>query len=184
MEEANQLMADAASLPEFGGGNVSQVINYAFRLADQELYRDALDQVNAIAETDASDFGLMFIWSISACAHHALGDEAARDDNLARLRENWTDNGWAYQDALMCTGQTEAAAAFLIERINDPNERDSALSGLQRIAPYFENTPLAKHALDDHAFKALADREDVRRAVDAHGRILAYDGVYLIGSGL
>ncbi len=171
VEEADAMMVRAIALPENGGANISQVLNYATMLSYQGRQEEALMMAGRLDEDRLSQSDLMWIWSVQACAQHRLGRSEARNQRLALLQTKWGTNAPAYQRALVCVGDLDAAAAVLVDRLNDPRLRIEALAALQD-HPFLisaEAMPLCAEL--EAAFRALRQRPEVSAAIAAHGRI-------------
>lgn len=171
VQEADAWMVRAADLPENGGPNVSQVMNYATMLSYQGRQEDALMLLRQLEEGELPHPDLMWIWSLQACAQHRLGRPDARDRRLGQLRKDWSANAPAYQRALVCLGDVEAAAALLVARLDDPQLRAEALAAVQDrpLLISAEAMPLAAEL--EAGFRALRQRPEVLAAIAEHGRI-------------
>jgi tetratricopeptide (TPR) repeat protein len=171
VQEADAWMTRAVALPENGGPNVSQVINYATLLSYQDRQEDALAMLERLEEASLPVSDLMWVWSLQACAQHRLGRPDARDIRLAQLESDWRVNAPAYQRALVCLGDLDAAAALLVARLGNPQLRADALAALQDrpLLISAEVLPLAAELQAD--FRALRQRPEVLAAIAEHGRI-------------
>jgi len=175
IDEADAIMERSMELAEGRSLNVSQTINYGALLISQARYQEGLDTLDLMEDRSASSYGDMWVWSGRVCGNHHLGNLAVRDTYLSRMSDGWDDNPAAYQRALICTNMTDEAAALMIRRLEHPSHRDGALQALQRLTPLhsipeFENSQRWAAAVD-----ALAEREDIQRALEPVGRIETHD---------
>lgn len=174
-EDANAMMRRSANLVEGSSPNVSQVINLAGMYVRQQRFEEALSVLEVMADREASPYGDMWAWSLEACALHGLERSDERDTIIARMEENWLDNAAAMQQVLICSSQTERAAAHMIRRLENPQEYPGALLALQRKRPSTANRDLALGRAWEAAVDALGERDDVAAAASDVGRILEID---------
>jgi hypothetical protein len=94
---------------------------------------------------------------------------------LTYLREHRTDSPRTLQRALLTTGALDEAEQWLLQRLNNPTQRTSALMEMQR---YFE-PPRPPRAAQWHALSmALRERATIRAAVSKVGKIDSYPWRY------
>jgi tetratricopeptide (TPR) repeat protein len=117
-----------------------------------------------------SPYGQAGSEAIRICASRQLNDSTTVMESLSYLRSREQDNESALPHALLCLNDLDGLAELMIRRLNDPASRRLALLSLQvGPATAFEALPFMKTIGDRE--NALRAREDVRRAVDAVGRI-------------
>lgn len=116
-----------------------------------------------------SEYGKAVIQKIRAGAASDSGDAGALETALGYLREHEADGPGQMEHALLISGRTEEAAGLLLARLNDPDQRTDALVALQ---DYAIPSAAAERAI--HAFQALRDRPEIRRAIGATGTIERY----------
>ena len=159
-------MGMAAS--EDGQTNVSQLINLA--LAQNRFGRpdDALATlaVRDFSKSGASPYGTMLYRAARACAHHLLGRGAEASADLDYVRSHEKDAPVAVTDLFLCRGETEAAAASVIRRLDDPEHRADMLLELSdyELAP--PPLPTDRKALN---LEAVKKRPDVKAAIARAG---------------
>jgi tetratricopeptide (TPR) repeat protein len=177
-EEGEAALREGAKLTEGDEPNVSQSINLAGYLIREGRAAEALALVGAAGK--ASPYGDAWIASVRSCAGALLNDEALRVDGLKYLEEHVDDNPQAFSRALLCSNDLDGAAALMIRRLERQQWRGTALEALQ-ITPRSAADELPFQKLMTARFDLLRDRADVRRAVEAVGRIevIPFD----IGSG-
>jgi len=164
-DEAIAMYRRAAGTRELGAANVSQVLNLAHHLVSAGQPREALDVVASVG--NMSPFGRMVLVGVQHRAALALGDGPAADAALDYLQRNRGDGEGVYTEALLDRGQDDAAAAALVENLENPEKRLGALYSVQRF--------LGSASLDparDARQRAMHAREDVQAAVERHGRTL------------
>lgn len=171
IEDGNERMGRGSRLAEHDLLNVSQLINFSSMLMQQGDDSRALETLEAIEGRDVSPYGWMMVWSVRACAHHALGNSDQRDEYLVNLAENWTDAPSGYQRALLCTGNDEAAADLLVRRLEDPVHAASTLDDLQHRIMLFRNSGMDRPLAWRRQLDELAQRPEVVDAIEAVGRI-------------
>ena len=165
-DEAVTQLRKAARRPQNGGMNVSQTLNLARLLARLER----TDEVDEAMEElgDMSPYGRMQLALNRLIVAVASKDEAGVTKQLDAMRTERTEAISGYQVALVLSGQIEAAAILLIERLHSEDWRREALSEMQTYAE-MPQTPLDElHASRWHEILA---RKDVQKALHAVGRI-------------
>ena len=174
--QADAAMARLAALnatpistrPGMAGTVISEV------LLAQSLgrYKEALQLADAAEAklTGASDYGRLYLAQARTCALAALGrkDEAAKA--AAPLIDKPEANDDAYLAAMICLGRMDAAAAAIIRRLADPDDRAAMLFNLQ---PFLINDrPGARDKPYRAGMRALKARPDVKAAYLKAGRDL------------
>lgn len=165
-DEALRQREAAARRPERGGMNVSQVINLAELYNQLGRVRDARDAVGEIGSM--SPYGRMQLELVRLRAAVALGDDEATSTALDFLRTHRADAIGAWQDALIVTGNLDAAADLLIERLGRDDWRGDALLAVQDWAPTPRTPMLEAH---EKAWKQVIARPSVLAAIARVGRI-------------
>ena len=154
------------ALSENGGVNVSQTINLAQSQLTLGRPADAIATLAGLAPGDPtlSPFGAMQMVTTRGCAQTRLGTAAA--DAIGYARAHAADAPEAFTGLLLCIGDTSGAAASLIGRLKDPDQRTDALRTLSDFDP-----PLPGTRPDPDAARLLAlrNRPDVRAAIAAAG---------------
>jgi tetratricopeptide (TPR) repeat protein len=152
---------------------ISMAINHSSLLLDQLRDAPALeaaDKIDALAPGAMSDYGQMWVWKTQTCASAALGQTERSRTALAKMQAMQDKNVAATMLALLCTDQLDAAEQLLIMRLADPDKRSAMLTALQDFEPApadpFTGAMRAK-------LLALRARPTVRKAIEAHGRILS-----------
>ena len=167
-DEARVAFRLAIETGEDGARNVSQAINFASRLVGEGRPLEALDALSEVG--NASPYGDMWVAAERACASEQLGDRAVRDTALAFLREHEEDNPSARIRGFICMNDLDGAAATIIHRLQDPDDRTEALVALQRYRERAHaGTPQSR--LIQQRYDAVRDRPDVQAAIAAVGRI-------------
>lgn len=167
-DEALAAMRAGAGAAEHGETNTSQTINLGFFLVELGRPKDALAEVERIDwNKGASPYGRMQLQFVRALSWQQLGRKDETDKIIAWFREHEIDSKDTAQDAYMETGDENAAAALLIARLGDPDDRAAALLDVQD----FRQLPPSEQ---DRKTAALRDRlharADVTAAIDAVGR--------------
>ncbi len=153
--------------------SVSQPIDLALLLC--ELNRPDEAMAALPAKEGASDYGkmLMALVQLSAAVERGAVEDA--DKALSYLREHRADSPGVLQDALLRAGALDDAELVLLSRLNDPDERTSALIQMQ-VYSEPKRPPLA--AEWRARFAAIKERPAVRAAVAQFGEIDNYNWTY------
>jgi beta-barrel assembly-enhancing protease len=165
--EAEAMVRAAADRKEDGRRNVSNVINLAWFYAEAGRSDEALAALLDLGQ-DMSAYGLMQMHGARYAAALQKGDVAISNESLAYLAEHRNDALDTWQWTLVRANRLDEAAALLIERLRDPVLRGQALDDLQ---DYADPPPAAERAIWNARWTQIRNRADVRRAVDAVGRI-------------
>lgn len=175
-EEALAEARRGSQLREDGQPNVSQALNLGTVLCAMKRPREALDAIDTVGEM--SGYGRTVQATIRHCAAVQLGDAATAQRELAYLREHQADGERNYLKALLIGGDQDTAAAFLIGMLQSEQARGEALEWMQGYT-HLHPFPL------DAEFLAIRDtllaRKDVRKALDAVGRVENYPIDGLVG---
>lgn len=171
-EEALEALETAARLPENGKANINQTLNLAAQQMDMGRYKAALATVASVRDDRVSPYGRSVGLRITACSATQLGDLKTADEAILRLRELKLEAKRHLEDALLCRGDLDGAAAMVIERLQNPVQRNLALFGLQ-VTP-LRPSPLPLDVTLRRRRDELRARPDVRAAIDAVGRVITY----------
>jgi len=170
-EAAVAQMEAASHLHEPAGGNVYATINLAAMYNDLGQTQKAAATLQRLAGAELSLYGRMQVQAEQLRTALALQDEPSAMRALDYLRSHRAEEIGAYQGALLAAHRDEDGAALLIARLQEPQERSSALLAVQVYAEDAE--PAA--VLEEHTrWRALVNRGDVQQAVEAVGRIAEY----------
>lgn len=171
-ESVDQLMA-AAELPERGQRNVSQTINYAARLLDLNRLDDAEKALSRVGRM--SELGEMTRDLIRLGIEVQRGEERKIRKLAEKIERYESISPSRLQYAYLVLGDLDAAAAILIERLRDEDQRLGALFGLQHSVQTWERSGAPEYVrLLESRLESLRGRPDVRATVDEVGRILTF----------
>lgn len=151
---------------------VSQRINLGDRLVSVGRPKDALQQVKDVDDKNAAPYGVMSAYEVKVCAYAELGDAGNLKAALAYMTAHAEDGQEPLQSAQVCAGDLDAMAKQLMVRLDDPDERNQALSSVQTYL-----TPAGQSAWQKtiaERYKALLARPDVKAAIDKYGVIRSY----------
>lgn len=166
--EAERVEKLAARHPENGSMNVSQLINLGTLYADLNQPDEA---ANAIIELGKmSDFGRMQLEAVKLRIAIEKKDDAAIAAAMTYMREHRNDDIRVWEDALLLRGQLDAAAALLIERLQDPDWRNGALVDMQ----HYDGGDVAEMAVQktiEERWDTITARPDVQAAMEKVGRV-------------
>jgi tetratricopeptide (TPR) repeat protein len=163
-DRAVALMTRAAGMEEHGGVNVSHRLNLGAYLCDLGRADAAARAIETLGEM--SGFGKLTLASVKRCIAELRGDVASHESAIAFLRANSADGPLFVAEQLLRVKDIDGAAELLQGALADPDKRLEALAWVQtyrelpsRIRGYAE------------ARTQLLEREDVRQAIAAVGRI-------------
>ncbi|MGH7023675.1 MAG: hypothetical protein ACREEB_08805 [Caulobacteraceae bacterium] len=168
-DEALTTLAKAASRPEHGEPNTSQILNLGEKYADLGRPREALDSIKDVGSM--SGYGRMTLEHIRACSFAQLGDAADLKASLKYLREHDGDAPKLLFEALLCANDQDAASGYLIKELANPQTRQQFLVRMQDFASVRE-APFAAEV--SRRRLAVRARPEVRAAILAVGHIDAY----------
>ena len=169
--EAVQIRARDAALKE-GRDLVSQRINLADLYNRLGRPQDALKELSTFRPEDASIYGQMVVESVRACAYAGQGDKDRLKASLDTLRAHKDQAPGPVTEAVVCAGDEDGAAALLIARLDDPDQRSHELFDDQDYLPAPHPTAFDQ-MIDDH-MKHILRRPDVQAAVARYGVIESY----------
>lgn len=157
-----------AEQQEDGNLNVSQVINLADFQLDFARPADALATISVFDGNDraASPFGMMQVYFTRGCAQAQLDRPAEAASALKYLQEHEKDAPGALTDMLLCTGDLDGAAASVVRRLADPDNRPGMLMQASTFDPPVIALPLSR--LKVNMAKVLA-RPEVQAAIQRAG---------------
>ncbi|HEX3912709.1 MAG TPA: hypothetical protein VHW71_04315 [Steroidobacteraceae bacterium] len=170
-DEGIDQLAAASYVADRDGKNVSQVINLGDLYCDLGKPTEAL-QVLARLGSEISPYGRMQEAYVRLDAAIQMGDAAEKEKWLAFIREHRIDAPRTYDDALLRMDDSDAAAKWLIERLEDRELRSAALLSIQEYAAPRET---ARQAELRTLKGELMARPDVQAEVAKVGRIEKYN---------
>jgi tetratricopeptide (TPR) repeat protein len=163
---ARGFLERAAGSSEYGTPNVSQVINWANALVFESRPEEALRVLERLGR--ASPAGTMVAGAVRVCAYEQLGRVADRDAALAEMRKNEDDDASALSQALLCANQLDDAAALMVRRLSNDDQREPAFTTFHET----QSSPVEEldFARLMHArARKMRDQPEVRRALEAVG---------------
>ncbi len=169
--EAAQVKARDAALKE-GVDLVSQKINLADLYNRLGRPQDALKELGDLHNDGASVYGQMVAEQVRACAYAVLGDKDRLKASLDLMRTHNSEAPGLLATALTCAGDEDGAAALLIARLDDPEQRTGELVSDQDYLPAPHPT-VFDQKVDVHV-KNILKRPDVRAAIAKYGVIESY----------
>lgn len=173
--DAMRVEARAAQYPEQGSPNTSQFINLGTWLANLRKPDEAAEAISKVGGVSA--FGGMQYEGVKLRIAVDRRDESAIRASMTYMRAHQAEDITGWEDALLLQGNKDAAAALLIQRLADPEQRLGALTDMQNYASCLQ-TPLEQ--LVGRRWRAVTTRVDVRAALRQVGRVRQYDLCALI----
>jgi len=167
-DDAVKAMNHGASAGEHGRLNVSQKLN----LADLQLRfgheSDALTTLAAfnVSGAGTSGYGAMVMVANRGCARFRFGDTAGAKADIAYATQHETDNPGALTGLLACANEMDKAAASIIRRLGDPDQRAEALKDLSNYDPLPPGFPPGPFGTGE---RQLQQRADIQAAVAKAG---------------
>jgi tetratricopeptide (TPR) repeat protein len=169
-EEGLDQLAAASWVLDKNGKNVSQVINLGELYCDMGMPKEALGSLVRLG-SDISAYGRMQEAAVRLDAAVQLGDTAQTNQWLAFIKEHRVDAPGTYEDALLRTGDVESAAKWLMERLEDRDQRSATLLGVQGYAVPIRTS---RQAELNKRWHDMVVRPDVQAEIAKVGRIESY----------
>jgi tetratricopeptide (TPR) repeat protein len=167
-DEALAVLEAGRGKSEGGGQNVSQAINLGNYLLELDRPAQALQVLEGIDwARSLSPYGRMQLQYVRYRAYAQLGNPGEAEKILAYIREHKDDAGDTWQTTALDSGDIDGAAALLISRLRDPEQRTAALLSVQIFKPI--KAPPGG-AADEKRWQALVARPDVAAVIDEVGR--------------
>ncbi len=173
-DEAVEQMRLASQTKEGASVNVSQVINLGSLLNRLQRPAEARDAVKPLRPGSMSSFGQMQKWDVELSAALQLGDSAEATRVLQLIQDHQDDAISTYEDGLVMANRLDEAAALLISRLGDPDQRIPALMSLQHFDRSSPAASLPRMVELRHRWDLLGDRADVRAALAKVGTVGTY----------
>lgn len=174
IDDAATALRGGVAETERGRANVSQTIN----LSDLQLMAgrpaDALATLLVFdgKSYEASNYGLMQVAMDRGCANFMLGKMDAVATDMAFAKAHVKDAPSAYTRLLLCTGNLDDAAASLIDRLKDKDQRIEALRELSDFDPLPVAPP--RHPIDVNLAKVKL-RSDIQAAILEAGGVRRFN---------
>lgn len=174
-DDAVAALKSGMKVGEQGNFNVSQLLNLAslqLRLGKPQDALDTLAGQETALGTGSSPYGKMVYRRIHGCAAKRTGkaDIAAQDFAYALAhRQDEPSNLAAIQ---LCMGDIDGAAAAIVARLDNPEERGDALRDLSTYEDWPATIPPSP---DLAAEESLLARPDVRAAIERAGGIRIFN---------
>jgi tetratricopeptide (TPR) repeat protein len=171
LDDAETALKRASEMPEYGEPNVGQKVSlaawYNARLRPDEAMA-TLEHMSAMAERAP----LTRSEVIRMQAALLKDDKRGVEQSLMRIRAKEHGAEGLVMQALLRTSHLDEAAALFIRRLRDPRLREAALLYAQKS---LESDPQPGDVIYQGNKQAMLERADVRAAIDAVGRVQAYD---------
>ena len=171
-DEAVAVMRRLVALPIADNqGLIGPSINHAEILAQAGRYGEALDHARALERDSAqyaNDYGKAWISAAIVCSLAGLERGAEAAPQLERLRGQSEVNPAAVTRAYLCVGDSDAAAALMVHRL-ESDEPDSAILALQ---DYTLSRGSAQQGPLYDRLLALRERPAVHDALGRVGRVM------------
>jgi tetratricopeptide (TPR) repeat protein len=147
---------------------VSQAINLGFFYNEMGRPEEALKAVAQLqVGKDMSEYGSTQFQYVRFQAYQQLGKATEAQEIVAWMREHRADSRETAQGTLLEAGDADGAAALLLDRLNDANERAATLASIQTYA----QTPRTERQQKlDALNETLLARADVAAAIAKYGR--------------
>ena len=170
-EDGLQALSDGRLIPEYGGPNVSQSLNYAKLELHNKLYKAAVRDVNKIPLETTTESSRGTIKYIDACGSYMLGDSSKIAAAADQIAKEWQRAATSLLDLYICTNSKDDAKKALINLVNAPSTKaknlvtlSKALSGEEYNTPYeLEHLPFLKEIINS---------PEVKKAIAKNGYLL------------
>ncbi len=168
-EEALLAYQEGSTKFENGRPNVSQLINLAHLQFVFGRFDDSLKTLDTISSTklDISPFGEMVVRYNKGCIFYRQGKLKEAEDIFAYVSTHQGDNPLVHFGLSVCMDRIDEAAASLVQQLNSPKNRQSALLLLMDY-----DDPPAKAPSDEYLnqrYDKVAKHDDVRAALARYG---------------
>jgi tetratricopeptide (TPR) repeat protein len=171
-DEAVAAMQAGAALQENGNDNISQQLNLAEFYATLGRPRDALAAAGRVGDAHVSGYGRMDREGVRVEAFVQMHDQAALKASLDYMRAHEDDAPFWLFEALLVSGDEEAAARNLIKLLKDPSRQAAALNEL--LDYVIPDTAPDWTKMRRTRLRTLRERADIKAAVaSAGGRMLS-----------
>ncbi len=180
-EQSEDMIREATRIPDQGKPNVNQRVSYGVELLSSGATEKSLQTLNAAKQNDMNPVMRLSIESLKVCTKALLPEPLDYSSNLNYLVEHERLQPLSLTLALLCIDDMDAAARHLVQRLQDPSQRNDALFDLQHAENSLRSGRMNHEhvTLDDlsaehmmwHRFEQLRQRNDVRRVIDQFGRI-------------
>jgi hypothetical protein len=168
-----RLAALNATPIEGRAGLIGTIINEALLAESVDRPQVALaaaDAAEARAAEAASGFGKLYLAEVRACSLAQLGRAADAGKAAAPLIAAPTENDDAYLASMICLGRMDSAAAAIVRRLGDTDDRAEMLFQLQ---PFLiADRQKLREQRQRSGMRALKARPDVKAAFLKAGRDL------------
>jgi beta-barrel assembly-enhancing protease len=170
-EEGLEQLAAASFVLDKNGGNVSQVINLGELYCALGRPEEGLNSLTRLG-ADISPYGLMQEGAVRLDAAVQLGNTDQAAKWFAFLRDHRADAPRTYQYGLLMMDEFDTAAKWLIEQLEDRDQRSATLLSIQDYAV----PPLTPRETEMHKRRRdLRARPDVQAEIQKVGRIQRYN---------
>jgi tetratricopeptide (TPR) repeat protein len=174
-DDAVAQMEAARQVDEMGSTNVSQTLNLGMFYCHLGRPKDAERAIGTLGPV--SPYGQMVQVSVQHCIATQESDTAGAQRAVEYAYDHRDDAPAVLLDILLRENDVEHAAVELIRQLGSTDSRDDALDFVQH---FREPAPLPAMERSHAAREAVLQRQDVRNAVDAVGRMGRFD-VYAYG---
>jgi tetratricopeptide (TPR) repeat protein len=176
-DEAVQVLADWERSDRNKEDKVSQAINLGFLYNELGRPDEALKVVNALDwSRGMSEYGRTQCQYVRFQAFHQQGKEAEVRDIVTWMREHQKDSLETAQATLLEAGDNDGAAALMITRLRDADDRAAALAEIQ---DYARTQRTERRKKLDALYESMLARADVAAAIAEVGRRAKFP-VYVI----
>lgn len=167
-DEAAAVLAEWERSDRNREDKVSQAINLGFFYNELARPEEALKAVDSLDwSRGMSGYGRTQCQFVRFQAYHQLGNADKVEEIVAWMRQNQKDSMQTVQDTLLEAGDVDGAAALLISRLKDAEERAEALAEIQLYA----ETPRTERQKKLAELKeSLLARTDVAAGIAEFGR--------------
>jgi len=169
-DDALAQLTAASHLSEDNDGNISQIINLAQLYCDLSRPKEALKTLGRL-EAKPSPYGVMQVEYVKLDAATLSADKAQIARSLQYLEDHREDAPETYEDAQVLVNDPDRAAKFLIERLQDVNQRRVALLSVQTYGSWRKTARMIEF---DARRRSVLARADVQEAIQKVGRVESY----------
>jgi tetratricopeptide (TPR) repeat protein len=125
-DEVDALYREVMPISDKSGDRISQRVNWSGHLINAGRPAEALKVLEEIGDDSGSPYGIAWRDSGMVCAL-ADSDRPRAQALLNKMVPAWDSNPAAVQEAHLCLGQIDEAAALMVKRLESPKHRDGAI---------------------------------------------------------
>ena len=153
---------------------INFIINYSILLLNAGLSNEALavaDDVLTTYQKYVNDHGEYFAMAVKVCALVELRKNGEAKKVFSLMNQSVEKNYVAVNQAAFCLGDYASLARIALLRFDEPEQRQDVLASF---SDYSVKGLSTKQKVYYRAYRKLLEREDIRKAINRHGRVKSW----------